>query len=122
MAESGGSGHGGDDLKVQPEAPAVEQERVDLAEIERQMHQLFKLRIDVNDMLAFEKIQKMNDVETGTPLFFVHSIEGIATPLKKLGATLPYPAWCFQCTPTTPHDSIESMAQYYINVSLFFPL
>ena len=70
-------------------------------------------------MLAFERYQKLNTVTDGTPVFFVHSIEGIATPLKKLGATMSVPAYCFQCTPSTPHDSIESLAKHYISVSCF---
>jgi len=54
----------------------------------------------------------------GEPIFFVHSIEGIATPLQKLAALLPYPAYCFQVTRETPHETIESMAQRYIQVGL----
>jgi thioesterase domain-containing protein len=46
----------------------------------------------------------------------VHSIEGIATPLQKLAALLPYPAYCFQVTRETPHETIESMAQHYIQL------
>ena len=59
----------------------------------------------------------MNDVLDGPILFFVHSIEGIATPLKPLADQLPFAAYCFQCTTDVPTESITDMAAYYIKVS-----
>jgi fatty acid synthase len=98
------------------QAPRAMEDKIDMAEIEKQVTQLFKLRIDVNDLLATEKICKINNVTEGKPVFMVHSIEGIATPLRRLAESLPYPVYCFQCTPTVPHDSIEEMAAFYISL------
>ncbi len=77
----------------------------------------FRLRVDVNDLLATEKLAPLNDAKEGPPVFFVHSIEGIATPLKNLGAQLTIPAYCFQSIPSAPHDCIENLAKFYIQVN-----
>ncbi|CAM6002738.1 unnamed protein product [Sphagnum balticum] len=68
---------------------AMDDKTVDMVELERQMTSLFTLRIDMADLLTTEQIAKINDVHTGPPVFFVHSIEGIATPLRKLALSLP---------------------------------
>ncbi len=61
---------------------AAEQNTVE--QLERQMNQLFKMRVDVNDLDPQEILLKSNKVENGPLTFFVHSIEGIATPLKRV--------------------------------------
>lgn len=47
------------------------------------MNQLFKMRVDVNDLDPQDIVVKGNSVEEGPVTFFVHSIEGIATPLQR---------------------------------------
>jgi hypothetical protein len=75
------------------------------------------MRIDVNDLGPQDTITKCNKVEEGPACFFVHSIEGIATPLRRVTAKCNFPAYCFQSTKEVPFDSIESVAACYIKVS-----
>ena len=74
-------------------------------------------RLRINEIFTDEQLVKMNDVSNGPMIFFVHSIEGIATPLKRLADQLPFAAYCFQCTPDVPTESITDMAAFYIKVS-----
>ncbi|VDP12544.1 unnamed protein product [Onchocerca flexuosa] len=99
------------ELKKESEKEA-EQNTVE--QLERQMNQLFKMRVDVNDLEPMDLIVKCNKVEVGPPTFFVHSIEGIATPLKKVMSKCNFPAYCFQSTREVPQDSIEKVARKYI--------
>lgn len=82
--------------------------------LEKQMNQLFKMRVDVNDLDPQDIILKINKVEEGPVTFFVHSIEGIATPLKRVMSKCEFPVYCFQSTKDVPQDSIESVAKCYI--------
>lgn len=50
----------------------------------------------------------------GSPIFFVHAIEGIATPFYELAAGLNQPAWGLQCVPNTPLDTIQDVARFYL--------
>ncbi|ETN77217.1 thioesterase domain protein [Necator americanus] len=116
LAESGGEGSTALqttelDMKLETERDA-EQNTVEM--LEKQMNQLFKMRVDVNDLDPQEIILKCNKVEEGPITFFVHSIEGIATPLKRVMTKCAFPVYCFQSTKDVPQDSIESVAQCYI--------
>lgn len=77
------------------------------------------MRVDVNDLEPMDLVMKGNKVEEGPTTFFVHSIEGIATPLKKVMAKCKFPAYCFQSTREVPQDSIENVAKKYIEVCHF---
>lgn len=68
MVETGATGSARDELQITQQAPSVQEEKVDMVELERQMTSLFKLRIDVNDILTSEKITKINQLTTGAPL------------------------------------------------------
>ncbi|KHN72457.1 Fatty acid synthase [Toxocara canis] len=92
-----------------------EAEQNTVEQLERQMNQLFKMRVDVNDLEPVDLVLKGNKIETGPVTFFVHSIEGIATPLKKVMAKCNFPAYCFQSTRDVPQDSIEKVAFKYIS-------
>ena len=59
---------------------------------------------------------KINNVQKGRPIFFVHSIEGISTTVQELALQLETPAFCFQQTPQVPMQNMKSMAQFYIQV------
>jgi hypothetical protein len=67
MVETGATGSARDELQITQQAPSVQEEKVDMVELERQMTSLFKLRIDVNDILTSEKITKINQLTTGAP-------------------------------------------------------
>lgn len=116
LAENGGSG--GTTLQVNELEMKKEGERdaeLNTVEmIEKQLNQLFKMRVDVNDLDPQDIIVKANKVEEGPTTFFVHSIEGIATPLKKVMSKCNFPAYCFQSTKDVPQNSIENVAKCYI--------
>ncbi|WKY15735.1 hypothetical protein Q1695_000877 [Nippostrongylus brasiliensis] len=116
LAESGGQGATALqttelDMKKETERDA-EQNTVEM--LEKQMNQLFKMRVDVNDLDPQDIVVKCNKVEEGPVAFFVHSIEGIATPLKRVMTKCTFPVYCFQSTKEVPQDSIESVAKCYI--------
>ncbi|CAJ0959176.1 unnamed protein product, partial [Mesorhabditis belari] len=116
LAESGGASSTAlqtteMDMKKEGEANA-EQNTVEM--LEKQMNQLFKMRVDVNDLDPQDMIVKGNKVEEGPTTFFLHSIEGIATPLKKVMAKCDFPVYCLQATREVPQDSIEAVAKRYI--------
>ncbi|VDO39253.1 unnamed protein product [Haemonchus placei] len=111
LAESGGQGATTLqptelDMKKESERDA-EQNTVEM--LEKQMNQLFKMRVDVNDLDPQDIV-----IEEGPVTFFVHSIEGIATPLKRVMTKCTFPVYCFQSTKEVPQDSIESVAKCYI--------
>ena len=86
--------------------------------IEQQMGQLFKLRVDVNDLDPSEDVIKCNTVTEGPITFFIHPIEGIASPLSNVTSRCKFPAYCFQFTRRSPTDCIEKLAAAYIKVGL----
>uniref|UniRef100_A0A913I721 Fatty acid synthase n=1 Tax=Strongyloides stercoralis TaxID=6248 RepID=A0A913I721_STRER len=118
MAENGGNSNtenfvtSESDLKKEK---TLDEESNTVEALEKQLNQLFKLRIDVNDLEPEEIIIKCNKIEDGPKVFFLHSIEGIATPLMKVMKKCNFPAYCFQSTKDVPNDSIESVADRYIN-------
>ncbi|VDP16805.1 unnamed protein product [Soboliphyme baturini] len=75
-----------------------------------------RLRIDADDLRPLVPIVQLNKVENGsaTPIFCVHSIEGVGIPLMTLAEKLQVPVYCFQCTEETPLDSVKAIANCYI--------
>lgn len=82
---------------------------------------------NVTDELLFqyyetEIVPKISLVELetknskGTPLFLIHAIEGIISPLKTLAALLERPVWGLQCTQDAPLDSMSELAGFYIKL------
>ncbi|XP_043486066.1 fatty acid synthase [Polistes fuscatus] len=82
---------------------------------------------NVTDELLFqyyetEIVPKVSLVELetknskGTPLFLIHAIEGIISPLKTLAGQLDRPVWGFQCTQNAPLNSISELAEFYIKI------
>ncbi|KAI4493375.1 hypothetical protein M0802_009435 [Mischocyttarus mexicanus] len=82
---------------------------------------------NVTDELLFqfyetEIVPKVSLVELetknskGTPLFLIHAIEGIISPLKTLAAQLDRPVWGLQCTQDAPLNSISELAEFYIKI------
>jgi fatty acid synthase len=117
LAENGGAGstalQGSGELEMMKESEReARQNTVEV--LEQQMSQLFKMRVDVNDLDPVDVIVKCNKIETGRPVFFVHPIEGIWSPLKRLTSKCEFPAYCFQFTRDVSQDSIESAAARYI--------
>uniref|UniRef100_A0A1W7RAJ9 Fatty acid synthase n=1 Tax=Hadrurus spadix TaxID=141984 RepID=A0A1W7RAJ9_9SCOR len=61
-------------------------------------------------------IVKMNDVKEGSPIFMIHSIEGVITNLTSIAKELPYPVYGFQSTSDVPQSSCRDMALYYCDL------
>ncbi|CAI5456722.1 unnamed protein product [Caenorhabditis angaria] len=116
LAENGGTGGTAlqsNELEMKKEGERdAELNTVEM--LEKQMNQLFKMRVDVNDLDPQDIVVKTNKVEDGPTVFFVHSIEGIATPLKKVMSKCNFPTYCFQSTKNVPQTSIEDVAKCYI--------
>jgi fatty acid synthase len=86
-------------------------------EVLRAMAKHFSIRIDPKDIVESpEPVIHLNQVDEGPPVFFIHSIEGLAGPLKKMGNSMPWPAYCIQSTSDTPQESISEMAEHYVDV------
>ncbi|CAB3400922.1 unnamed protein product [Caenorhabditis bovis] len=116
LAENGGTGTQSlqsTELEMKKEGER-EAELNTVEMLEKQMNQLFKMRVDVNDLDPQDMVVKANKVEEGPITFFVHSIEGIATPLKRVMSKCTFPVYCFQSTKEVPQSSIEDVAKCYI--------
>lgn len=48
------------------------------------------------------------------PLFLVHAIEGVITPLKAMAAELECPVWGLQCIADAPLETIGDLAAFYV--------
>lgn len=48
------------------------------------------------------------------PLFVIHAIEGVVTPLRDMAAELECPVWGLQCVADAPLDTIGDLAAFYI--------
>jgi hypothetical protein len=121
LAETGGQGstqlQASAELDMKRESEREAQQN-SIEMLEQQMSQLFKMRVDVNDLDPADIIVKCNKVEQGPVTFFVHPIEGIASPLKRVTDKCNFPAYCFQFTRQVPDESIEAAAARYIQVCL----
>lgn len=89
------------ELKLFQEGEAAAEQNT-VEQLEKQMNQLFKMRVDVNDLDPQDAVLKTNKVNEGPTTFFVHSIEGIATPLKRVMNKCEFPTYCFQSTKDVP--------------------
>ncbi|GMR51168.1 hypothetical protein PMAYCL1PPCAC_21363, partial [Pristionchus mayeri] len=115
MAESGGAGGSSKLNRNMVYQDHIFQEgEPSAADLEKQLNDFFKMRVDVNDLDPKEIVVKGNDVKEGPITFFAHPIEGIATPLKKVMTSCNFPAYCFQMTKDVPQDSIQSVARKYV--------
>ncbi|KFD52748.1 hypothetical protein M513_06404 [Trichuris suis] len=76
---------------------------------------MFRLYFEADDLRPDLPVVKLNAIEEGPPVFLVHPVEGVKSPLEMLGSKLPFPAYCFQCTPSVPLTSMESIALHYIS-------
>lgn len=48
------------------------------------------------------------------PLFLVHAIEGVVTPLKAMAAEMTCPVWGLQCVSDAPLETITELAKFYV--------
>uniref|UniRef100_A0A1I8BMW0 Fatty acid synthase n=1 Tax=Meloidogyne hapla TaxID=6305 RepID=A0A1I8BMW0_MELHA len=120
MAEGGGSGAAGSaslqgdgELQFRRDGEQLALEN-SVKVLEEQLGALFKLRVDVNDLDPVDIVVRCNNVEEGPITFFMHPIEGIASPLSRVASKCNFPAYCLQFTRNVPNDSIETVAGIYI--------
>ncbi|XP_053996082.1 fatty acid synthase [Hylaeus anthracinus] len=50
----------------------------------------------------------------GTPIFFIHAVEGMVDVFKYIANELERSAWGFQCVKDAPLNSISDLAEFYI--------
>ncbi|XP_012150604.1 fatty acid synthase 1 [Megachile rotundata] len=74
---------------------------------------LFQLE-NVNIVPTESIVQLQTKSSKGSPIFFIHAIEGIAAPFKEVASQLNQPAYALQCVENTPLGSIQDTAAFYI--------
>lgn len=75
----------------------------------------FLYHADSTDIIPVESIVQLKTKGSkGTPLFFVHAIEGLIDPVKGVASELSRPAWGFQCVQDTPLETMGKLADFYI--------
>lgn len=75
----------------------------------------FLFQADAATIIPTESVVQLKTKSSkGTPIFFIHAIEGIATPFKELASELNRPAWALQCVENSPLSTIEDLAAFYI--------
>ncbi len=82
----------------------------------RAIQRFFRSSTKVEEMYTNEPVVRLNEVQSGHPVFFVCPLDGVAVPLWELGQKLSVPAFCFQVTPSTPAETIEDTASYFLKV------
>jgi fatty acid synthase len=71
-------------------------------------------KLDPASLVPKECIIKLNKVNTGPNMFFVHPIEGSAEVLSTVANQVNRPVYGIQCVAEAPLTSIETVAAYYI--------
>ncbi|KAK2587686.1 hypothetical protein KPH14_003803 [Odynerus spinipes] len=67
------------------------------------------------EILPTQSVVKLETKDSkGTPLFFIHAIEGVISSFKPLAKELERPAWGFQCIQDTPLENLTDTAKSYI--------
>lgn len=96
-----------DGIKVDVEAAEQEPEEEDGAK--------FLFQADGAEIIPTESlIQLTTKSSKGTPLFFIHAIEGMIGSLKGIANELNRPAWGLQCVKDAPLNTITDLAKFYI--------
>lgn len=77
----------------------------------------FLFQCDDTELIATETLVELKTKSSkGLPLFLVHAIEGVVSPLKTLASELERPVFGFQCIKDAPLDSIAELANFYIEI------
>ncbi|XP_076656220.1 fatty acid synthase-like [Halictus rubicundus] len=93
---------------------AVEVEAIE-PEAEEEDGAQFLFQADCAEIIPTESLVQLKTKGTkGTPLFFVHAIEGMVGSLKGIASELNRPAWGFQCVQDAPLSTITELATFYI--------
>ncbi|XP_057332495.1 fatty acid synthase [Microplitis mediator] len=67
------------------------------------------------EIVPHEAVLRLNsDKITGMPIFFVHAIEGTISNMKSLAVMFQRPVYGLQCIKDAPLESIEDLAQFYV--------
>jgi len=76
---------------------------------------IFRLRVEISALKPDKSIIQLNQAKQGQPVFCIPSIEGVGQPLATLANKLQVPVYSVQAVPAAPQDSIEQVAQFYLN-------
>ena len=68
----------------------------------------------ISDLNPSEDFLSFGEDKAGTPVFVLPPIEGTTVLLQTLLSQLPSPVHAFQCPKQAPLDSVQSLAQYYV--------
>lgn len=70
-----------------------------------------------NELLPKEVLVRFKTKSANGPaLFIVHSIEGLTTHLENVASELERPLWGLQSVKEAPHDTIPSLAAFYVSI------
>lgn len=75
----------------------------------------FLYKFDGKEIVPTEALVQLKTKSSkGLPIFFIHAIEGMVTPLKTIASELERPAWGLQCVKNAPLDSVTHLAKFYV--------
>ncbi|CAG7823270.1 unnamed protein product [Allacma fusca] len=95
----------------------VEIGRTDSVETTDKLDSSKQIRIFVQELMPKEPIVQMDSHGDGhTSLFLVHPIEGVVQSLKTLSSEIGAKVYGLQCVKEAPLESVEDLAQYYIQL------
>ncbi|XP_014471165.1 PREDICTED: fatty acid synthase-like [Dinoponera quadriceps] len=68
-----------------------------------------------DELLPKEALVRLKTKSSNGPaLFIVHAIEGLTNSLEHMAKELERPLWGLQSVEATPHDTIQEMAEFYV--------
>ncbi|KAL1129219.1 hypothetical protein AAG570_013748 [Ranatra chinensis] len=78
---------------------------------------IFQVQFQGDSLMPVETLVRL--VSKGTndklrPVFVVHPVEGVVSPLTNIASQLTCPVWGFQCTKEAPLNAIKDLAAFYI--------
>ena len=77
-------------------------------------------RFDPDHIMPQEVVVRMNEGKAhATPLFVIHPIEGAVISLQTVMSKIEGPVYGLQCTKEVPRTSVEEVATFYLQVSVF---
>jgi fatty acid synthase len=72
------------------------------------------IKYNLTCLVPKQTLIKLNNAENGRPLYIMHPIEGNTTMLATLASKLNYPVYGLNCTTSTPTNSVQAMAENYV--------
>lgn len=70
--------------------------------------------VNLRTLIPKDIVVPLNHAKGPEPVFIVHPIEGVVENLISVGSLLKNPSYGLQCTLETPQESIQDIANYYV--------